>query len=77
MNCSSWAFLSGLGTIKILGKTFSYNFKNFVENRLEKIEIIFARKSMVAKDFKKQKWRAENLKNFQIQSMARQDLLPL
>jgi len=53
MNCFSTDFPSGLGTIKILGKIFSYNFKNFVENRLEKKEIIFARKSMAAKVFKK------------------------
>ena len=32
---------------------------------------------MVAKDFKKQKWRAENLKNFQIQGMAREGDLSL
>ena len=61
-------FLSELGTIKIPWKTFWYNFKKYVENRLEKIEIIFPHKNMVAKVFKKRKWRAENNEYFQIQS---------
>ena len=51
MNYFSVDFLSELRTIKIPRKTFSYNFKKYVENRLEKIEIIFAQKNMVAKVF--------------------------
>ena len=68
MNYFSVDFLSELRTIKIPRKTFSYNFKKYVENRLEKIEIVFPYKNMVAKVFKKSKWRAENNEYFQIQS---------
>ena len=136
MNCFSSDSLSGLGTIKILWKAFSYNFKKYVENRLENFlhekvwrqkfsknkigalemtrifkykvwrgKIYYLFNSKIIRNFrnyerffdhyvKRQKcrhqinfqyaavyWSREiaknHLKNFQIQSMARQDLLPL
>ena len=53
-NCHE-LFLHGFSKLAriiiILRKSFTYNFKTYVENRLVNTEIIFAWKSMVAKVF--------------------------